>query len=761
MALFQLASFLTLTLSVVVSGSSVESNELRKKVSPFEKVFAIIQKITRDVNREGEREKAAYADFSCWCESNSVSLEKKAKKYSLKIGDLAADIAEDNADMGKLGRLIFTGNTVGMDKYGGQQNEMVKQLKAEKAKFQNEKNKYLQNKKLIDSAIASMKDSADRVNTGSFIQSDENMASIAEYVAEADAMGLITSPKHKATATALLQGNPMESYGYHGGSSDVIDLVTDLKKQMMSVWSDQADDFDSAISSLKDLILNIQKKMGILGDVIWDQELDLKGTGKEMGQSKTALLQKREELEDTDKVLKQVTSVCQSRAREYDERNQARDNELEALNAATACLNKAEVGAKNQARFLQGAPVVKNVVAPSPKLDNATDAAVAKSAGNETAPTKQLSFLQGLLTKSHVSSHSFLKKAGDTMEETKKQALELLSDEGNKLNSLVLKSVAVLSADPFTKVKDLIERLIVRLNEEAKQETTKKGYCDTEVAKAETSRDFSHKEARTTNTDIRGLEARSDALREAIKSSSESIKDIAKSMKEVNDEAEDLMDKERAALKEQQDALAQIEQALQILSEFYKGAARAAGTDLLQQSEAETPEEEDKEARRQARRRVDQEEGKAKGDVPAAARQGGMKVVNGLLQTLVSDFDRAIRVLEASMEQTRQETVETTTALAEQKKHAEEKRDMDVADLDNTRLSISTRTEDLQTSMDLLDEALKQLEVLKPTCMDSGMSYKDRVAKREQEIAALQKALGWLQKASGKEGNMEIAAGQR
>ena len=48
---------------------------------------------------------------------------------------------------------------------------------------------------------------------------------------------------------------------------------------------------------------------------------------------------------------------------------------------------------------------------------------------------------------------------------------------------------------------------------------------------------------------------------------------------------------------------------------------------------------------------------------------------------------------------------------------------------------------DLQTNQDLVDTALEELEELKPMCIDTGMSYKERVEKREEEIEALKGAL--------------------
>ena len=40
-----------------------------------------------------------------------------------------------------------------------------------------------------------------------------------------------------------------------------------------------------------------------------------------------------------------------------------------------------------------------------------------------------------------------------------------------------------------------------------------------------------------------------------------------------------------------------------------------------------------------------------------------------------------------------------------------------------------------------LAESIKELLELKPVCVDTGMSYEERVARREDEIESLKKAL--------------------
>merc|ERR1719421_1439660 len=63
------------------------------------------------------------------------------------------------------------------------------------------------------------------------------------------------------------------------------------------------------------------------------------------------------------------------------------------------------------------------------------------------------------------------------------------------------------------------------------------------------------------------------------------------------------------------------------------------------------------------------------------------------------------------------------------------------SDLKSTDAKIVEDMDDLDKHQNMLDDVLKELEDLKPACVDTGMSYADRVQKRKDEIDALKKAL--------------------
>merc|ERR1719271_1899127 len=167
-----------------------------------------------------------------------------------------------------------------------------------------------------------------------------------------------------------------------------------------------------------------------------------------------------------------------------------------------------------------------------------------------------------------------------------------------------------------------------------------------------------------------------------------------------------------------------VEQAIKVLDEFYKTAAKA--TVLVQGVEDDIPDA--------------GFSGSYKGK---QAESGG---IIGMLEVIQSDFDRTIKETEAAEKKAQQEFIEfertTKTSLAQKTVAKETKED----ELANLKTAHSDNMDDLMATQDLFDKAIQELEELKPACVDTGMSYEERVARREQEIEALKEALCILDK---------------
>ncbi len=71
------------------------------------------------------------------------------------------------------------------------------------------------------------------------------------------------------------------------------------------------------------------------------------------------------------------------------------------------------------------------------------------------------------------------------------------------------------------------------------------------------------------------------------------------------------------------------------------------------------------------------------------------------------------------------------------------------AEITQSSGDLNSNLADLKGQQELLDTALRALEALRPACIDTGMSYEERVARREAEIEALKGCLEILSENEG------------
>merc|ERR1719428_856931 len=550
---------------------------------------------------------------------------------------------------------------------------------------------------------------------------------IRKSIAIADALDL--SPKQQRSITALLQADADESpegdFAFHG--DDIIATLQDLEKEFKAkkaevdqIEGQNKKDFSEQMKNLQAL-----KKTN---------EGDQKQAASEQDTADTNIAKATEDmvkeealLKDDELYLKDLTSKCELKAREWDQRSQMRSEEVTALTAALKVIKEgvSANSAVNKRAFIQHdqdyiAADVQALKAPEKKED-------ARNSVEDDDMDVDLSFIQ-LSNQPRMKIASLVKQAAQVSTGTAQQAalkekvIKSLVASGKKLGSAVLASLAMrVAADPFLKVKKLIQDLIERLVTEAAEEATKKGWCDTELGKATHTRDSNMDTIMELNAELEGLEATKAKLEEEIATLTTEIADLNESLTKetkmrADEKAEnmDTLDKAKAGLAATKDAY-------DVLQAFYKKSAKGK-VSLLQASpvDADAP------------------------AVPSGAYKGGQQKAGGILAMLdviISDFERTIKVTTKAEKASHREFVEfertSKTSIASKttgKSQAE-------SDLKSTDSAIVAGMDDLTKHMTILDESLKELEDLKPACVDTGMSYAERVQKRKDEIDALKKAL--------------------
>merc|ERR1719261_1466676 len=87
---------------------------------------------------------------------------------------------------------------------------------------------------------------------------------------------------------------------------------------------------------------------------------------------------------------------------------------------------------------------------------------------------------------------------------------DFLNARASKTSSTMLALIATrMRADPFTKVKKMINDMISKLMEEANEEAEHKGWCDTEMATNKHTRDSKTEQADKLSAEIDFLSAKS------------------------------------------------------------------------------------------------------------------------------------------------------------------------------------------------------------------------------------------------------------
>merc|ERR1719327_2301496 len=169
-------------------------------------------------------------------------------------------------------------------------------------------------------------------------------------------------------------------------------------------------------------------------------------------------------------------------------------------------------------------------------------------------------------------------------------------------------------------------------------------------------------------------------------------------------------------------------EALEVLKSFYKQASKAKV--LLVQRSSTTAN-----ATSHVKTSLLQKQTPSKGHQQASAS------ILDMLEVIIGDFERTIKVTAKVEKESYREFKgfeQKTKAVIASKDTTKSNAEFT---LKETNAGLEENMNDLDKHQKLLDDALKELEDLKPSCVDTGMSYEERVQKRKEEIGALNDAL--------------------
>jgi len=671
---------------------SLASTAIGTNVSPVEKVIELLEDLKSEVVAEGTSEATTYDAFACFCKTTTEEKSTSVTGGQDNIESLSADIAAKTATREEKIDEVQTRKK--------KQEELAMTLKETQVRLAKERAEYeVTNADLskaissLDNAIAAM----DKSKPSSFLAVNADVKKSLEL---AQVLNLVKTPKARMVAAFLqTKVDPDDpEYKYH--SQEIVDVMQDLNKDFNSESKQVNEEWSKTESAENALILDLDGQMSANSDSIVTLKRDVSTLASEIAEAREDLVGAEVLMKDDQLYLKDLTQRCEQRAGAYDQRSAMRADEIKALTQALTLLTDRVKGADesaNERAFIQEkSPVVA------------------------IAGSKSLSFLQ--TARGEVKN--LLGRATEqtvSVEVRKDNALATLRAEGKRLSSTTLLSLALkVQGDPFVKVKQLIQSLIERLLAESTGEATKKGFCDTELSKAEKNRNHRWADVQRLSAELASLESKQDSLEEELSELSENLADLTVTLKDATSLRGESKEENLATLKDAKEGLSAISEALLVLKVFYKQAAKAEV--LLQASP------------------VDENDPGAESGAYKGSQQKS-NAIFGLLEVIKSDFERTIKNTSAQEQKEAAEFVQFDRTSKADIGGKETKTELDEQDLATTKTTIREKTKDMRTNMDLLDKALHEINDLKPMCIDSGMTFEERVQKREEEIAALKTAL--------------------
>merc|ERR1719240_1018894 len=274
------------------------------------------------------------------------------------------------------------------------------------------------------------------------------------------------------------------------------------------------------------------------------------------------------------------------------------------------------------------------------------------------------------------------------------------------------------SSDPFVKIRGLIEDMIEKLLKEAQEEASQKAFCDEEMGKSKKSQAEKTATIEKLQTRIDGATATIAELTEAVKTLGAEIADSDKAQEEATKIRHPENVENTKAIKEFRESADAVVAAMGVLKSFYEGG-------FFIQTRVQTRTVSTKAAR--------PEFGGAKTDT-------GSSIIS-VLEVAESDFTRLLAETEtaedAAADAYEKATKEYDVSKATKEADAKAKE----SEIKSLEVSLGHHKEDHASTSEELDAVLAYIDKLKPQCEEKVMSYEEKKAAREAEIAGLKEAL--------------------
>jgi DNA repair exonuclease SbcCD ATPase subunit len=639
------------------------------EVTPVQKVIELLTRLTAQVSKEGKEEAAQYDKFACFCKEQADEKSYNIQKSDARIETLEAEIEDLSGDITALDEDVV-GLKEDLDTEKDERDAAQKERNHEVDEYTAEADELKEAIDAVDRAMRELQGSEKKVKDTKLLQSKLDKLSKRGF--PIPDMVALQKP-----------GDPAD---FKFQSGEIIETLRELSRTFKADLK-TLDEEEFERKRDHEMVEGARSnKMKALEDEI-DKKEQLSSQKSAKKAEDEGLLTEEETMRGDDQsFLDALTTKCEDKATLFDQRSKSRASELTALTEATGIMKGAS------------------------KKYNANSKLVLAQ--------KSPSFLQVVKGTNHVEAVvAFLNSRKDLLRrgEIKKLVAEL-----------------VVGDDHFVKVRQLLQDLIAKLEDEADAEADQKSFCDEEMTKAVEKRDeqSTNREEAAANIDktIADIKMKEKEIQEI----SVEVADLHKSLNEMTElRAEEKAQNEKT-IEEAGAGSTAVGDAMEVLKDYYNSFLQV--------------------------QRGPDRDGNTVDDLAPDTGMGGEEYhgnqdaaggIMGMLEVIKSDFDRTVS-------STEDQESEAQTAFEEEESNIKgeidgkesEKEDLE-SDVKTAKSDHTGYMDDEKDAIKMHKEALKELEALKPACIDGDESYEQRKAEREKEIEGLKEAMSILENWQG------------
>jgi len=657
-------------------------------VSPIEKVLQMMNDLVSKQMKEKNAEAKTFDKFKTWCHETKREKGFDIDDGNKAIGELMADVEKYSSDANTFGEEVKV------------LDQEIDQAEAQSASANDERGTKRTNfEKTHADYVASLDSLSSGLKRLKKMMSGTSGAASASLF-QGTVQGIAERPELPAFAQAALASflsegsegpgdfQQPEAAAFESSSGGVVGMMEDLHDKMKDEKID-----------LEKRELNEQNAFNMLAADLKHQmksnkaSRNSKASSMKESEGKAALAKGdlaegiRVKKED-EKYVKDLGALCHQKEVAFQARQKTREEELEAINNAMEIIGSGDVAGAGS-KHLPGLVQRK-----------ATGLAQLRSSTKARQPS-----------------------------DAQTAAALFMTDQASKLGSSQLSLLASrVGAEPFVKIRAMIEGMISKLQDEASEEADHKGWCDEELGTNEKTRTAKSTRVAELKASVEEMTAASQKLATDIGNLEKEVADLDAALADATTQREAEKEKNTETLADAKKAIVAVQKAQDVLKEFY---TKAAGATALVQTAVRGPADEAPETF----------------DEPFQGNSGG----NGgggilsMMEIILSDFERLEAETDTGEAVAAEEHKKFLADSKADREYKEKERKANGSRMSKTNHDIRLIKKDLQSTQEELAAAMRYFDELKPSCIDSGVSYEERVAARKSEIESLQDALKMLE----------------